>query len=141
MAGENVEYYSKIVTSGAAKPCNTNQDDQGRFVALIEGAKHKLLDFGRISHIKAFSNFDRPPPQLTAYQNRYSVREGATEPGLNNAWKVIGLAIDDILSNWDGEFAMGVAPPNYIGDAKGSLGCVPPFARKSSAVPGSVQGT
>lgn len=141
IAGENVEYYTNVVTSGAAKPCNTNEDDQGRFVALVAGAKHGLLDFGRVSLIKAFSNFDRPPPQLTAYQSRYFVGEAATGPGLRNAWAVIMTAAKDVLSKWASVYEVGIVATNYIGDAKGSLGGIPPFVRNSSAVAGSVQGS
>ena len=141
VAGENMEYYSNVVTSGAAKPCNTNEDDQGRLVALVGAAKHGLLDFGRVSMIKAFSNFDRPPPQLTAFQSRYEVGEGATVPGLTNSWNVIMTAVGDILSRWDSLYAAGIAAPNYVGDAKGSLGGTPEFVRNSSAVAGSVQGS
>jgi purine nucleoside permease len=135
-----VEYFADIVTSGAAKPCNSNQDDQRRFVALVHGAMHGRLDFGRVVLIKAFSNFDRPPPQLTAFQSRYQVGEGATGPGLNNAWGVIKLAAIDVIANWNGLFAAGVAAPNYIGDAKGNpTGQLAPFVRESSTVEGSLQ--
>lgn len=68
VAGENVEYYTNIVTTGKATPCNTNEDDQGRVLGLMLGAVHRKIDFTCIAMIKAFSNFDRPPPQLTAYQ-------------------------------------------------------------------------
>lgn len=142
VAGENVEHYADVVTSGAAKPCNANQDDQGRFVALVNGAVHGRLDFGRVALIKAFSNFDRPPPPLTAFQSRYEVGEGATGPGLVNAWRVVGAAAADVVANWDGAFAAGVAAGNYVGDAKGNpTGRVPPFVRESSAVDGSLQGS
>lgn len=141
IAGENVEHYAKLVTSGAAKPCNTNQDDQGRLLALVNGAMHGRLDFSRVSVIKAFSNFDRPPPQLSAFQSRYEVGEGATEPGLKNAWAVIKTAATDVVVNWDTLFAAGITAFNYVGDAKGKpTGQQPPFVRTSSTVNGSLQG-
>lgn len=114
-------YYTNVVTSGAAKPCNTNEDDQGRLVALVGGAKHGLLDVGRVSMIKAFSNFDRPTPQLTAFQSRNEVGEGATVPRLTNSWAVIMAAIGDIVDKWEDVYDSGIAAHNYIGDAKGSL--------------------
>lgn len=82
VAGENVEYYSHIVTTGQAKPCHTNEDDQGRLVGLFLGAVHKKINWDRVTMIKAFSKFHRPPPQLTAYQSRYFVGESATDAGL-----------------------------------------------------------
>jgi purine nucleoside permease len=140
VAGENVEYYANLITTGKARPCNTNQDDQGRLVALFLGALHNRIDFGRVSMIKAFSNFDRPPPQLTAYQSRFYVGEGATEPGLRNSWKTIVAVVDDVLSNWETIFEAGIQPNTYMGDLKGSLGGTSDFGTTASAAPGSVQG-
>ncbi|CAG8900257.1 unnamed protein product [Penicillium egyptiacum] len=140
VAGENVEYYSSVITSGKARPCNTNQDDQGRLVALFLGAVHKKIDFGRVSMIKAFSNFDRPPPQLTAYQSRFYVGEGATEPGLRNSWKTIVRVVDDVLDNWATIFEAGIKPNTYMGDLKERLGGTSDFGTTAGAAPGSVQG-
>jgi purine nucleoside permease len=140
VAGENVEYYANLITTGKARPCNTNQDDQGRLVALFLGAVHNRIDFGRVSMIKAFSNFDRPPPQLTAYQSRFYVGEGATEPGLRNSWKTIVAVVDDVLGNWETIFEAGIKPNTYMGDLKGSLGGTSDFGTTASAAPGSVQG-
>ncbi|KAJ6087801.1 hypothetical protein N7467_006715 [Penicillium canescens] len=140
VAGENVEYYSGVVTTGKARPCNTNQDDQGRLVALFLGAVHKKIDFGRVSMIKAFSNFDRPPPQLTAYQSRFYVGEGATEPGLRNSWKTIVAVVDDVLDNWETIFEAGIKPNTYMGDLRERLGGTSDFGTTASAAGGSVQG-
>lgn len=141
VAGENVEYYSNVITNGQARPCNTNEDDQGRLLALFLGAVHNMVDFGRVSMVKAFSNFDRPPPQLSAYQSRFYVGEGATEPGLRNAWKTIMAIVDDVLENWDAVFDAGIKPNTYMGDVKGTLGGVCDFNSTSSAAKGSVQGS
>ncbi|KAM3163166.1 Purine nucleoside permease [Lachancea thermotolerans] len=141
VAGENVEYYSNVITNGQARPCNTNEDDQGRLLALFLGAVHHMVDFGRVSMIKAFSNFDRPPPQLSAYQSRFYVGEGATEPGLRNAWKSIIVIVDDVLENWDSVFDAGIKPNTYMGDIKGTLGGVCDFNSTASAAKGSVQGS
>ncbi|KAL2813762.1 purine nucleoside permease-domain-containing protein [Aspergillus cavernicola] len=140
VAGENVEYFANIITTGKARPCNTNQDDQGRLVALFLGAVHKKLDFGRVSMIKAFSNFDRPPPQLTAYQSRFAVGEGATEPGLRNSWQTIVAVVKDVLENWEAIFEAGIKPNTYMGDLKERLGGTSDFGTTSGAAPGSVQG-
>lgn len=140
VAGQNAEVYADVVTSGAAKPCNTNQDDQGRLLGLAGAAGAGLVDFSRVALIKAFSNFDRPPPQLSAYQSRYFVGEAATGPGLRNAWGIIRTVAEDVLEHWDDVYEGGIPAPNYVGDAKGSLGGTPPFVRSSSAVAGSIQG-
>jgi purine nucleoside permease len=140
VAGHNVEVYANIVTSGVAKPCNTNQDDQGRLLGLAGAAEAGLLDFSRVAMIKAFSNFDRPPPQLSAYQSRYYVGEAATGPGLRNAWSVIRGVVADVLEHWEDVYEDGISAPNYVGDAKGTLGGTPPFVQNSTAVAGSVQG-
>lgn len=141
VAGHNVEYFTNVVTSGAAKPCNSNEDDMGRLLGLTGAASIGRYDFNRTVIVKALSNFDRPPPQLDAYQSRFFVGEAATEPGLVNAFKVITVAINDILDNWDCTFKDGVAPTNYVGDAYGTLGGTPPFAKNASAVAGSIQGS
>ncbi|SCU82194.1 LAME_0C00100g1_1 [Lachancea meyersii CBS 8951] len=141
VAGENVEYYTDLITNGQARYCNTNEDDQGRLLALFLGAVHHLIDFGRVSVIKAFSDYDRPPPQLTAYQSRFFVGEAATEPGLRNAWKTIEAVVDDVLGNWDTIYEAGIKPNTYMGDIKGTLGGVCDFNSTASAAKGSVQGS
>ncbi|KAJ6139452.1 hypothetical protein N7471_005938 [Penicillium samsonianum] len=140
VAGENVEYYANVITTGKARPCNTNQDDQGRLMALFLGAVYKKIDFGRVSMIKAFSNFDRPPPQLTAYQSRFLVGEGATEPGLRNSWRTIVAVVDDVLKHWGSTFEAGIKPRTYMGDLKERLGGKSDFGTTAGAAPGSVQG-
>ncbi|RZK39085.1 MAG: hypothetical protein EOO61_07490, partial [Hymenobacter sp.] len=140
VAGDNVEVYANIVTSGAAKPCNTNQDDQGRLLGLAGAAEAGLLDFSRVAMIKAFSNFDRPPPQLSAFQSRYYVGEAATEPGLRNVWSVIRGVVADVLEHWEDIYGDGISAPNYVGNAKGTLGGAPPFVRNSTAIANSIQG-
>lgn len=140
MAGENVKYYANVITTGKARPCNTNQDDTGRLVALFLGAVHEKIDFGRVAIIKAFSNFDRPPPHLTAYQSRFSVGEGATEPGLRNSWKTIVAVVNDVLENWETIFEAGIKPNTYMGDLKERLGGSSDFGTTAGAAPGSVQG-
>lgn len=141
VAGENVEYYSNIITTGQARPCNTNEDDQGRLLGLFLGAVHGKVDFGRVSMIKAFSNFDRPPPQLTAYQSRFFVGEAATEPGLRNSWKTVVAVVDDVLKHWEPIYERGIKPRTYMGDLYGRLGGTCDFSLPASAAPGSVQGS
>lgn len=141
VAGENVEYYSSIITTGQARPCNTNEDDQGRLVGLFNGAVHGKVDFSRVSIIKAFSNFDRPPPHLTAYQSRFLVGEAATGPGLTNSWKTIEAVVSDVLENWEIIFEAGIKPNTYMGDLYGTLGGKCDFSLPASAAPGSVQGS
>lgn len=140
VAGENVEYYSNVITTGQARPCHTNEDDQGRVAGLFLGAVHQKLDFARVSMIKAFSNFDRPPPQLTAYQSRFFVGEAATEPGLKNAWATIVAVVEDIMGQWDDVYDCGIQPNSYIGDLKERLGGTSDFGTTAGAAPGSVQG-
>lgn len=138
VAGENVEYYTDIVTTGHATPCHTNEDDQGRVLGLFLGAVHKKIDWTRVAMIKAFSSSDRPPPQLTAYQSRYFVGEAATVPGLNNMWNVTIAVIDDILANWTTIFEEGITLNTYYGDLFGTLGGTCDFGGTAGAAPGSV---
>lgn len=140
VAGENVEYYSNVITTGQARPCHTNQDDTGRIAGLFLGAVHQKLDFTRVAMIKAFSNFDRPPPQLTAYQSRFFVGEAATEAGLRNAWVSIIAVVKDVVGKWDEVYECGVKPNSYVGDLKERLGGKSDFGTTAGAAPGSVQG-
>jgi purine nucleoside permease len=82
-----------------AQYCNTKEYDQGQVAALFAGAVYKKIDFSRIAMVKAFSNFDRPPPRMTAYQSRYFVGEAATAPGLHNSWKAITTMANDVITN------------------------------------------
>jgi purine nucleoside permease len=125
VAGNNVEYYTNLVTNGTGKYCHTNEDDQGRIAALLLGAVHKKVDFGRIAMVKAFSNFDRPAPGTTAYQSRFLIGESATTPGLQNAWKTIKIIANDITANWGTVYKKGIEPDNYIGDGCAKLGGTP----------------
>lgn len=77
--------------------------------------------------LKAFSNFDRPPPGLTAYQSRFEIGESATVPGLLNAWASIVAITTDVVKNWDAVYKVGINATNYIGDASGALGGIPDF--------------
>ena len=90
--------------------------------------------------IKAFSNFDRPPPQLTAYQSRFLVGEAATGPGLTNSWKTIVAVINDVVGNWTTIFEQGIKPSTYYGDLKSSLGGKCDFNGTAGVVQGVVQG-
>lgn len=90
--------------------------------------------------IKAFSNFDRPPPHLTAYQSRFYVGEGTTEPGLRNSWRTIVAVVDDVLENWGIIFEAGIKPNTYMGDLRERLGGTSDFGTTAGAAPGSVQG-
>jgi purine nucleoside permease len=59
VAVQNVEYYADLVTNGTAQYCNTNEDDQGRLVALFAGAVHKKVD-------SRASQSSKPSATLTA---------------------------------------------------------------------------
>lgn len=80
------------------------------------------------------SNFDRPPPSLTALEHLQLLGQNGFQLAINNTWIAGGRIVAGILSDWDRVYGPGLPPTNYVGDVFGSLGGVPNFG------PGSVFG-
>ncbi|SCU79781.1 LANO_0A07470g1_1 [Lachancea nothofagi CBS 11611] len=121
VAATNVENYVRLLSNGTANYCNTNQDDTGRAAAMFHAARNGKLDFSRVAFVKAFSNYDRPPPSMTAYQTRM-MGDSATDVGLKNSWKVVLTFVDDVLNNWSSMYANGIQATGYVGDICDSMG-------------------
>ena len=80
------------------------------------------------------SDFDRPPPGVTAFDNLRLIDQNGFGIAIDNIY-LAGVEIaKGILSNWDCTFKKGIKPSNYIGDILGSLGGTPDFG------PGSLTG-
>src|SRR4051794_10030395 len=80
------------------------------------------------------SNFDRPPPGVTAYENLVVFDQNGFQLAIQNLFNVGIEIVKGILENWDRTFEKGVKPTNYVGDIFGSLGGEPDFG------PGSLTG-
>ncbi|KAF2719934.1 purine nucleoside permease [Polychaeton citri CBS 116435] len=123
----NVEYYVDLISNGTAKYCSTNEDDTGTLAGLLRGAMLGKVDFSRIIIAKGSSDFDRPPPGVTAYQNLFEINQNGFAICLENLYKVSKVFIDDLLANWDDVYAGGIKTDNYVGDICGLLGGTPDF--------------
>ncbi|KZF22833.1 purine nucleoside permease [Xylona heveae TC161] len=123
----NVEYYVDLISNGTAKYCNTNEDDTGTMAGLLRGAMLGKLDFSRIVIAKGNSDFDRPPPGLSAYQNLMEVAQNGFEICLQNLFAVGSTFINDLVANWHSTYKHGVKTQNYVGDVCGYLGGTPDF--------------
>jgi len=128
------ENTTKLFTNGTGVYCTTQQEDNASLEALLRGAVYGLVDFARIIIMRAASDFDRPYPGQTAYDNLVNGQEAGYDASLQNLRIAGVLIVTTIVNEWETKFKMGVKLKNYIGDAFGSLGGKPDFG------PGSITG-
>jgi purine nucleoside permease len=116
-----------VWTGGRAAYCMTNQEDNATLEALLRGAQHERADFGRVVVMRAGSNFDRPPRNVSAFDHLFRVNQNGFDIAVENLF-IVGLrAVSRILQEWDCRFEAGIRATNYIGDVWGSLGGQPDF--------------
>lgn len=58
----------------------TAQEDNATLEVLLRAALHKLVDFSRIILMRTASDFDRPWPGLSPYDNLVVVEQGNLPP-------------------------------------------------------------
>ncbi|ROW16119.1 hypothetical protein VPNG_01981 [Cytospora leucostoma] len=119
-------------TNGSGKYCMTAQEDNATLEVLLRMAIEGLVDFARIIVMRTGSDFDRPPPGVSAYDNLRVVDQNGFEPAIENIYSAGVEIVKGVLSGWNSTFRDGVKPSNYIGDVFGSLGGEPDFG------PGSI---
>lgn len=73
------------------------------------------------------SNFDRPPPNVTAYEHLLVLKQNGFEVAIQNLYLAGIEIVNGILKDWGAVFDKGIKPCNYIGDVLGSLGGEPDF--------------
>lgn len=127
----NVEFFSQLLTNGSAQYCATTQDDTGTMVGLVRGALYNKLDFSRVLVLHGASDFDRPPPDATAYQGLFVEGQSGFDTALVNIYRAGAPFVEDIVANWEKVYKKGIAPSNYVGDILGLLGGKPDFGPKS----------
>ncbi|KAF7316197.1 WD-REPEATS-REGION domain-containing protein [Mycena indigotica] len=120
LLGEMVENTTKVLTNGNAVYCTTQQEDNATLNVLFRATLAGLLDFSRVIVMRAGSDFDRPYATQTVIDNLLGPTPGFA-PSLMNLYLVGIKVVEGIISQWDGRFAAGVKPMNYIGDVFGSL--------------------
>lgn len=95
--------------------------------ALMRADKAGKLDFARTIVMRTAANFDRPPPQFSAYQHFFFENSGGFGPSIANLYLAGIEIVNGILAQWTSTFETGIKPTNYIGDIFGTLGGVPDF--------------
>ncbi|KAI0028790.1 purine nucleoside permease [Vararia minispora EC-137] len=133
----DVERTVKLLTNDSGTYCTAQQEDNAALAALLRGALAGRVDFGRIVEMRTGSNFDRPPPGMSALDGLlFGMTVG---PGFQVSLENIYLAgvkvVQGIIANWGKTFAAGVPAQNYVGDILGSLGGAPDFGIQNQTSP------
>lgn len=130
LLSEAFENVTKVWTNGTGEYCMSAQEDNAVLEVLVRGAIQKLVDFSRVVVIRTGSDFDRQPPNVTAYQHLQEDQDGFPT-AVANLGKAGVEIVRGILQGWELTFEKGIKPTNYIGDIFGSLGGQPDFGRGS----------
>ncbi|KAK0712859.1 purine nucleoside permease-domain-containing protein [Lasiosphaeria miniovina] len=120
-------------TNGSGVYYKTAQGDNATLEVLLRMAMAGLVDFRRI--IIKISDFDRPPPGITAYNHLFAVDQNGFPLIIRNLFAIVIEIVNGIVGQWNDTFAFGINATNYIGDIFGSLGGTPDFG------PGDNMGT
>ncbi|CCC05583.1 unnamed protein product [Sordaria macrospora k-hell] len=132
LLSEAFEAVSQVWTNGTGEYCMSAQEDNAVLEVLVRGAIQGLVDFSRVLVIRTGSDFDRPPPNVTAYQHLLEDQNGFST-AVANLGKAGAEIVRGILQGWEQTFQTGIKPTNYIGDIFGSLGGQPDFGPGSQA--------
>ncbi|KAK8121873.1 hypothetical protein PG984_010543 [Apiospora sp. TS-2023a] len=114
--------------------CMTAQEDSAVLQVLLRAHLARRADFSRAIVMRAGSNFDRPPPNMTALEHLQQLGQNGFQLAITNTWNAGSRIVAGILADWDRTYGPGIPPTNYIGDVFGSLGGMPNFG------PGSLFG-
>ncbi|KAK4195271.1 purine nucleoside permease-domain-containing protein [Triangularia verruculosa] len=134
LLSESFERTVDIWTNGTGRYCMTAQEDNATLAALIKAAIFGFVDFARVIILRTGSNFDRPPPGVTAYEHLLVLKQNGFAVAIGNLYLAGIEIVKGILNDWTAVFDKGVKPCNYIGDIFGSLGGEPDYG------PGSLTG-
>ncbi len=98
-ANEWVRYH----TDGKGNYVTTAMEDTGTLSSLQMLAKAGRVDWNRIMVLRTASDFDQPPPGMTAAQNlaRNAGRQYVGYlPALESAWRVGNAVVQEITGHW-----------------------------------------
>ncbi|CAK7203022.1 hypothetical protein SEUCBS139899_005751 [Sporothrix eucalyptigena] len=130
--GEAFEEVTSVWTNGTGKYCMTAQEDSAVLEVLVRLAIEGLVDFSRAILMRTGSDFDRPPPNETAFDNLRIADQNGFDIAIDNIFNAGVEIVRGILDGWHTTFHKGVEPANYIGDIFGSLGGAPDFGPGST---------
>lgn len=130
--GEAFDNTTTLWTNGTGNYCMTAQEDNATLEVMIRAAIEGLIDFARIIVMRTASDFDRPPPGVSAYDHLLINDQGGFDIAIDNIYYAGVEVVKGVLDGWNSTFKAGVNATNYIGDVFGSLGGEPDFG------PGSI---
>jgi purine nucleoside permease len=90
-------------TGGRGDFVTTAMEDTGTLQSLTLLAKAGKVDLNRVLVLRTASNYDMPPPGVTAAENLARTKLGqysAYLPSLEAAWKVGNTVVEDLVSRW-----------------------------------------
>jgi purine nucleoside permease len=93
----------KYHTGGKGNYVTTAMEDTGTLSSLQMLAKANRVDWNRILVLRTASDFDQPPPGMTAAENlaRNAGRQYAGYlPALESAWRVGNAVVQEIITHW-----------------------------------------
>ena len=132
MLGEAFEDVVDVWTNGTGTYCMTAQEDSAVLEVLVRMAIEGIVDFSRVLLMRTGSDFDRPPPNVTAFDNLRTTDQNGFEIAIENIFAAGVEIVRGILTGWESTFESGVTASNYIGDIFGSLGGEPDFGLGST---------
>ena len=94
----------KYHTGGKGNYVTTGMEDTGTLSSLQMLAKAGRVDWNRIMVLRTASDFDQPPPGVTAAANlaRNAGRQYVGYlPALESAWRVGNTVVQEITTHWD----------------------------------------
>jgi purine nucleoside permease len=101
---EWADQWVRYHTGGKGNYVTTAMEDTGTLSSLQMLAKAGRVDWSRIMVLRTASDFDQPPPGMTAAQNlaRNAGRQYVGYlPALESAWRVGNTVVREITSHWD----------------------------------------
>jgi purine nucleoside permease len=100
LAGRADEW-TRLATGGRGVYCTTQQEDNATFEALRRGAALQRVDVARVAVLRAGSDFDRPPPGMSAAHNLVNYQDqGAFGIALENLWRAGRPLVTAIVGDW-----------------------------------------
>lgn len=132
LLGDAFDNTTKLWTNGSGDYCMTAQEDNATLEVMVRAAIEGLVDFARIIIMRTASDFDRPPPGVSAYDHLLINDQGGFEIAIENIYNAGVEIVKGVLGEWNSTFKAGVNATNYVGDVFGSLGGEPDFG------PGSI---
>ncbi|KAI1803030.1 putative purine nucleoside permease [Daldinia bambusicola] len=135
LLSEAFENTTKLWTNQSSTTyCMSAQEDSAVLNALMRAAVWDLVDFSRIILMRTGSDFDRPPPSVSAFDHLRVLDQNGFDIAVKNIYLAGIEIVQGIIDGWNASYAAGIQPTNYVGDIFGTLGGEPDFG------PGSVFG-